>query len=310
MRNATPHTKDNAGKALINIDEISKERPVLIAGPTASGKTSLAIEIATRQGGVIVNADALQVYSGWRILTARPSDDELGAAPHHLYGHVPYDAAYSTGAWLRDVRPYLTEGERPIIVGGTGLNFSALTEGLADIPPTDPRWRAEGDTLRDRGQLDQMIADLDETTASRIDLLNPMRVQRAWEVQKSTGRGLAAWQDNTPAPDLPLSHTTALVMTADKDWLNDRIARRFRMMIDDGAIDEARQMLPHWDPMLQSSKAIGAPEMIAYLRGDLSLDEAIEKAVIASRQYAKRQRTWFRSRMKNWTAINLPQTKM
>lgn len=294
------------GNPLIDLENIPRNRPVLIAGPTASGKTSLAIDIARTGGGVIVNADALQVYDGWRILTARPSDEELAQAPHHLFGHVPYDAPYSTGAWLREVHPFLKGPERAIIVGGTGLNFSALTEGLADIPPTTAHIRKAADDLRLANKVDQMVDEIDFDTQDRIDLMNPMRIQRAWEVQQTTGKGLAAWQDETPPPDLPIKDATALVMDADTDWLNERIALRFHLMVDGGAIDEAEAMLPNWDPKLQSSKAIGAPEMIGFLQGKLSLDEAIERAIIASRQYAKRQRTWFRSRMKNWTPVALP----
>lgn len=290
---------------MINIHDISADQPVLIAGPTASGKTSLAIEIAEAQGGVILNADALQVYSGWRILTARPSDDELDRAPHQLYGHVDYADAYSVGHWLRDITPML-RGARPIIVGGTGLYFQALTQGLAEIPATPEDVRAAADARRLNGETDAMFAELDPDTQSRIDHLNPMRVQRAYEVLKTTGRGLAAWQDATPAPILPVEQCFPIVMDADRDWLNERIARRFHMMMDAGAVDEARAMLPDWDPARQSSRAIGAPEMIAHLSGEIDREAAIDSAIIASRQYAKRQRTWFRSKMSQWTPHILP----
>ena len=276
--------------------EIAPDQPVLIAGPTAAGKSALALHIAEAQGGVIVNADALQVFGGWRILTARPDDADLARAPHALYGHLPFDAPYSTGAWLREVSPFLTAAERPIIVGGTGLNFAALTEGLADIPATPPDVRAEGDTLA----LPDLLAALDPDTTARIDTKNRMRVQRAWEVLQATGRPLSAWQDETPPPLLPLGKAVAITLDAPKDWLDARIARRFDQMLDQGALDEARAMLPRWDPSLQSSKAIGAPELIAHLRGETTLAQARDAAIIASRQYAKRQRTWFRSRHKAW----------
>jgi tRNA dimethylallyltransferase len=275
---------------------IPPDMPVLIAGPTASGKSALALEIATRQGGVIVNADASQVFAGWQVLTARPAGSDLARAPHVLYGHVPFDAPYSAGQWLRDVAPYLTGGVRPIIVGGTGLNFHALTCGLADIPATPQDVRARADLI----PLSELIAALDDVTRARLDLHNRMRVQRAWEVQQATGRSLADWQDNTPAPLLPLEKVVAITMDAPKDWLDARIARRFDAMLDQGALDEARAMLPHWDPRYQSSKAIGAPELIAHLQGTLTLAQARDAAVIASRQYAKRQRTWFRARHKDW----------
>ena len=279
---------------------ILPDTPVLIAGPTASGKSALALQIAARQGGVIVNADALQVFDGWRILTARPDDQDLAQAPHALYGHVPFDAPYSTGHWLRDVAPFLTGDARPIIVGGTGLNFNALTQGLAEIPTTPANIRAAGNAL----DLTTLLAQIDTATADRIDVQNRARVQRAWEVLQTTGRGLAGWQDATPPPLLPLSQAVAITLDAPKDWLNDRIARRFDLMLDQGAMDEARAMLPHWDPAHLSSKAIGAPELIAHLQGDLSLDAAREAAVITTRQYAKRQRTWFRARHKAWWHIS------
>lgn len=285
--------------ALPDVRQIAPDRPVLIAGPTASGKSALALAIAESGGGVIVNADALQVFGGWRILTARPDDSDLARAPHALYGHVPYDADYSVGHWLRDVAPYLTGDARPIIVGGTGLYFTALTEGLAEIPPTPPAIRQEADAL----PLPALIAGLDSETAGRIDLKNRARVQRAWEVLHATGRPLATWQDNTPPPLLPLSQAEAFVFDAPKDWLTPRIEQRFDLMLEGGALEEARAMLPRWDPALLSSKAIGAPELIAHLRGDMTLDEARQAAVIATRQFAKRQRTWFRARMRNWRVI-------
>jgi tRNA dimethylallyltransferase len=148
-----------------------------------------------------------------------------------------------------------------------------------------------------------LLADLDPATRDRIDTRNPMRVQRAWEVQRATGRGLADWQDDTPPPLLPLDHCTALLVEADKDWLTPRIERRFDAMLRAGALDEARANLSGWQPDLPSSRAIGAPELIAHLRGDTSLDAAREATTIATRQFAKRQRTWFRARMSGWHRI-------
>ena len=283
---------------------LPRDRPVLIAGPTASGKSALAMEFVRQQGGVIVNADALQVYGNWRVLTARPSADEEASLPHKLYGHVPGDRPYSAGDWLRDLRPILRDLQRPVIVGGTGLYFTALTEGLVDIPETPMKIRAQAAALVQEGELAWMIEQLDPETAGRIDLMNPMRVQRAWEVQKATGRGLAAWQDETPPPDLPLFDTLPLVVEADKDWLNARIAKRFEQMLRGGAVMEARNNLPGWDPKAPSSKAIGAAVLIAHAQGKLSLDDAYESAVVATRQYAKRQRSWFRARMEGWHKVD------
>ncbi|MDO6483397.1 tRNA (adenosine(37)-N6)-dimethylallyltransferase MiaA [Shimia thalassica] len=282
------------------LPQISSEQPVLIAGPTASGKSALALEIAEQQGGVIVNADAIQVYDNWRILTARPPKEDELRAPHALYGHLPYDAEYSVGHWLREVAPLLEAGKRPIITGGTGLYFTALTQGLAQIPPTPPEIRAEADERVASEGFRALLAELDSQTTQRIDQLNPMRVQRAWEVLRATGRPLAAWQDDTPAPMLAETDCVPILFDVDREWLNARIARRFQMMLDLGALDEARDNLERWDPSLLSSKAIGAPELIAHLRGELPLDEAQERATIATRQFAKRQRTWFRSKMKSW----------
>ncbi len=290
---------------MINISDLSPDQPVLIAGPTASGKSALAMQIAGEQGGVIVNADALQVYNGWRVLTARPSAADEASLPHALYGHVPFEASYSVGDWLRAVRPLLSGPQRPIIVGGTGLYFRALTEGLAEIPTTPPAIRAQADAQSDAA----LLADLDRedpVTAGQIDRQNGARIRRAWEVLRSTGRPLSTWQAETAPPDLPLHHAHAFVLDADRDWLAERIARRFDLMMAEGALEEARANLPRWPQAGGAAKAIGAPELIAYLKGDMSLEDAREAAVISTRQYAKRQRTWFRARMGDWTAIPLP----
>ncbi|WP_410216451.1 tRNA (adenosine(37)-N6)-dimethylallyltransferase MiaA [Paracoccus sp. (in: a-proteobacteria)] len=283
-----------------DLTQIDASRHLLIAGPTASGKSALALAVAQAQGGLVVNADALQVWSCWHVLTARPTPEDEAAAPHALYGHVPAGQPYSVGEWLREVAA-LT-GQRLIIAGGTGLYLTALTRGLAEIPPTPPALRATADgRLAEPGGLGALVAELDERTRSRIDLHNPARVQRAWEVLQATGRGIADWQADTPPPLIAERDCQRVLITTDRDWLADRIARRFHMMLDKGALDEARTMLPAWDPAQQWAKAIGAPELIAHLHGHLTLPEATERAIIASRQYAKSQRIWFRGRMKDWT---------
>lgn len=275
------------------------EAPVLIAGPTASGKSALAIEIAAARGGEIVNADALQVFSDWRILTARPTAEDEAEAPHHLYGHVPGTAAYSVGHWLRDLAPLLN-GVRPIIVGGTGLYFTSLTQGLARIPATPDAIRAEADARLAEWGAESLLAELDPATAARIDRRNPVRIQRAWEVLRATGRGLASWQDETGPPLLPLDRAAAFVLDAPRDWLAPRIARRFDAMLEAGVMDEARANAPGWRPDLPSAKAIGAAELVAHVRGELPLDAARDRIVTLTQQYAKRQRTWFRGRMSAW----------
>ncbi|WP_287882941.1 MULTISPECIES: tRNA (adenosine(37)-N6)-dimethylallyltransferase MiaA [Paracoccus] len=291
--------------------ELDPARPILIAGPTASGKSALALEIAEAQGGTVVNADALQVWSCWRLLTARPTAEDEARAPHALYGHVAPDRAYSVGAWLAEVAALMDKGcdsgrGRLIVTGGTGLYLNALSRGLAVIPPTPPEIRAQADQLvRQPGGLARMIEDLDSSTRARIDLRNPARVQRAWEVLTTTGRGIAAWQAETPPPLIDPAAAHLLVLNPDRDWLAERIVRRFHLMLEQGALDEVRAMLPHWNPDALWAKAIGAPELVAHLQGRIDLDEAARRAVIATRQYAKAQRSFFRGRMRDWRWIGI-----
>lgn len=287
------------GRLGIDLGAIPDDRPVLIAGPTASGKSALALAIARERGGVVVNADALQVYDGWRVLTARPSLEEEAEVPHALFGHIGMEQAYSVGHWLRDVRAVLDGPHRPVIVGGTGLYFSALTEGLADVAATPREVREEADGL----PLEALLAGLDPETAAGLDQRNRARVQRAWEVFRATGRGLAAWQVDTPPPLLSLGTATAILLQPQVSWLDARIARRFGAMLANGALDEVRALLPRWQPNLPAFRALGAAELREHLAGRMTLSEARDQAVLASRHYAKRQRTWFRSRMREWTAI-------
>jgi tRNA dimethylallyltransferase len=281
------------------------DRPVLLAGPTAGGKSALALALADRQGRAVVNADALQVHAAWQVLTARPGAEETGAVPHLLYGHVPTGAPHSVGHWLREVAPLLALRPAPVIVGGTGLFFSALTEGLAVIPPVPAEVRQAADAARASGGLAALVAGLDPATAARIDLRNPARVQRAWEVLRATGRGLADWQSETGPPLLPPG--------AAARWLLDpgaalagRIADRFDLMLAGGALDEAEAALHHWPdrpPLPPWTRAIGAAELVAHLRGQISLADAREAAIAATRNYAKRQRTWFRNRFADWLRL-------
>ena len=278
--------------------------PVLIAGPTASGKSALALALAERVGGAIINADAGQVYACWRLLTARPDDADLARAPHRLYGHVDGAQRYSVGDWLRDIAVALeqtrTAGQRPIVVGGTGLYIDALTRGLAFIPPIPPAVHAESEAMLAAGALEAMLAALDPETRSRIDQRNPMRVQRAWDVLTATGRGLAAWQD---APRLPplVPEAVRMLVSPDTPELDARIARRFHAMIEAGAIDEVDRFaaagLGRTGP---AARVLGAPQLLAWRRGETNLDAAISAAITATRQFAKRQRTWFRNRMADW----------
>ena len=290
-------------------ERFSGRRPILIAGPTASGKSALGLALAERFGGTVINADALQVYANWRILTARPSAEEEARVPHRLYGHVAADDPYSVGRWLRELAPLLEGPRLPIILGGTGLYFSALTEGLAEIPPVPEAIRQEALARIGREGAGALLAELDAEdpeTAARIDRRNPMRIQRAWEVLRATGRPLASWHRETPPPLLPLARAEALLLMPGRDWLAARIARRFDAMLAAGALEEARANLPGWRADLPSAKAIGAAALIAHLRGEITLEAARESAITATRQYAKRQRSWFRARMAAWPAVSLP----
>jgi tRNA dimethylallyltransferase len=205
------------------------------------------------------------------------------------------------GHWLVEITPLLNASPRPIITGGTGLYFQALTKGLANIPPIPPEIRKAAQEEISKKGFEALISGLDAATKSQIDCKNPMRVQRAWEVQKATGRSIAVWQASTPKPLLPAARCITLLCDVDKDWLNQRIQNRFHKMIEEGALDEAAANLPSWSADLPASRAIGARQLIAHLRGEMSLSKAIEEATIATRQYAKRQRTWFRSKMDHWS---------
>ncbi len=288
------------------------DRPIVLYGPTASGKSALALAIAARDGGAIINADASQVYACWRVLTARPGDDDLARAPHCLYGHVACDVRYSVGAWLRDVAGALAEararGLRPIVVGGTGLYLSALTEGLADIPATPTELRARSEAMIRDGRLDVLRAELaanDPATFARIDPANPRRIQRAWEVLVATGRGLSDWHRRSAAPILPPEQCVRLAVEPDISRINSNIAARFQRMLDDGALDECRRFLgAGFAPDLPSARVLGAGPLFAHLAGALSRDDAAAVAVTATRRFAKRQRTWLRNRMPDWLRID------
>ena len=282
---------------------LNEARPILIAGATASGKSALAIKIAKKLGGVIINADAMQVYEGWKILTARPTKQDQRNVSHLLYGHVDNKEAYSVGDWLRQVTPLLARNHRPIIVGGTGLYFRALTEGLANIPKIPEEYKKKSSELIQNGKMLDMVADFDEATRSKIDLQNPVRVARAWEVLQATGKSIVSWQADTPPPILNINKCDAILMHSSTHWLNERIKIRFEAMLDKGVLEEIIENSQSWDPQLQSSQAIGATQLIEYNLGRISIEKATELAVIASRQYAKRQKTWFRKRMENWRTV-------
>jgi tRNA dimethylallyltransferase len=288
------------GLALVTIDA------VLIAGPTASGKSAAALALAERIGGVIVNADSMQVYAEPRILTARPSDAEMARVPHLLYGHVGVREAYSVGRYQLDAASALAQaramGRTPIFVGGTGMYFGALTDGIAEMPPVPSAIRAA--TAQRRAELgpEAFFAELaarDPQTAAKLRAADTQRTLRAYEVLEATGRSLAYWQTQMGKPLLAGMTLARFVIAPPRAELHRRIDTRFDAMLEAGAMDEAAQ-LADLDHALPAAKILGRRELLAARAGALALDEAARLAKIATRQYAKRQMTWFRGRMKDW----------
>lgn len=278
-------------------------RAVLIAGPTASGKSRAALALAQAVGGTVINTDSMQVYREARILTARPSDADMACAPHLLYGHVGVREAYSVGRFQADALRALEQTRgTAIFTGGTGLYFAALTEGLADIPPVPAQVReAARARLEEIGvaALHAELATRDPATAAGLRASDPQRVLRAYEVFEATGRPLAHWQEAKGKPvlgDLPVAK---FVLDLPRPELRARIDARFREMLDEGALEEAKA-LEGLDPALPAAKILGLRELLALRHGKLGREEAIQKAVTATRQFAKRQSTWFRNRMADW----------
>ncbi len=284
-------------------------RAVLIAGPTASGKSALALDLAEALDGVVINADSMQIYDGLRILTARPSPAEEARAPHRLYGHVDPARAFSVAEWLADVGPVLAEtwgaGRVPIVVGGTGLYFEALLEGLAPVPEIDEavraHWRARADAVGAE-EIHRDLARLDPLMAERLRPSDTQRITRALEVIASTGRSLAVWQEEPHSPALLAREATVrIVLEPERAVLHERIARRFRAMIAEGAIEEAAAFAARGlSPRLPASRAIGVSALAAVAAGHMALEDGITRGIVETRQYAKRQSTWFRGRMGDW----------
>lgn len=288
-----------------------RKRAVLIAGPTASGKSALALKRARELDGVVINTDAMQVYDVLRIVTARPSEAEMGGIPHRLYGTVSPAVRFSTGEWARAVAEVMAEqGDRPLIfAGGTGLYFDALTKGFAEVPqvPAEIVREVEAElTGLDREARGRLIAERDPATAAQLKAPDPQRVARALAVLKATGRSLATFQQDAQAGLLDDYDVERVIVDPGRDELRRRIAVRFERMLDEGAIEEVERLLAlGLDPSLPAMKAIGVRELADLLAGRLSREEAVEQAVTATRQYAKRQRTWFRNRMADWARLDL-----
>ncbi|QQR40212.1 tRNA (adenosine(37)-N6)-dimethylallyltransferase MiaA [Devosia rhizoryzae] len=289
-----------------------QRRAVLIAGPTASGKSALALERARASGGLIVNTDAMQVYDILRVVTARPSAADEALAEHALYGTVSPATRFSTGEWLRAVQAIIdkTDPDRELIfVGGTGLYFDALVNGFADVPEISPEILQSVQLeleLSSEAQRMALLEQEDAETARRLKVADPQRVIRALAVKRQTGRTLSSFQgDQQPGPirDWTIER---MVLWPDRDILRDRIAQRFAGMFENGAVEEVEALLGQkLDPSLPAMKAIGVPEIRDWLSGQLEREEAIDLATIATHQYAKRQRTWFRNRMGDWPRLGL-----
>lgn len=283
---------------------------MLIAGPTASGKSAFALALAEAINGAIVNTDSMQVYADLRLLSARPTAEDEAKAPHLLYGHVPATERYHLGRYRADAAQALRQaqamGRRPIFVGGTGLYFGALTDGIADIPPIAPSIRTEAqETLQRLGVagLHRTLAEIDPATAAGLRPSDPQRILRAYEVFVATGRPLIDWQRAAQAPVLQGLTLARYVLDPPRPLLRERIAARFARMLEDGAIAEAMALRP-LDPTLPAAKMLGLRELIALGEGRLPREEAVRLAVTATRQYAKRQVTWFRHRMADWTWLS------
>jgi len=280
---------------------------VLIAGPTASGKSAAALALAEHAGGVVINTDSMQVYREARILTARPDAGAEARAPHRLYGHVSVDESYSVARYQADAAAALAEARAqkrpPVFVGGTGLYFGALTDGLADIPAVPPEIRMRVAAWREELGAEAFFEELrtrDPDSATRLGTSDTQRVLRAYEVFEATGRPLSDWQREKPLPG-PLAGLTLarFVIAPPRPELHRRIDRRFDVMLEDGAVDEAVR-LSSVDSSRPAAKILGLRELIGVSTGAMAVDEARALAQASTRQYAKRQLTWFRHRMADW----------
>jgi len=279
---------------------------VLIAGPTASGKSAAALALAERLRGVVINTDSMQVYRELRILTARPSEQDEARVPHRLYGYVSARERYSAGRYQDDAARALTEAREknllPIFVGGTGLYFEALTEGLSPIPTVPQHVRSSVRQRFEAQGRDAFIADLarrDPLTLAKLKPSDTQRLLRAADVLEATGRPLSAWQEQSGKPVLAGLGLARFVTTPSRETLVARIDERFDRMIENDALKEAAA-IRGLDPSLPAARALGVRELWQHLGGELDLQTAADRAKLATRQYAKRQLTWFRNRMGDW----------
>jgi tRNA dimethylallyltransferase len=289
-------------------DNIRGKAAVLIAGPTASGKSALALAVAERIGGLVINTDSMQVYRDLAIITARPGAAETARVPHLLYGHVDAAENYSAGRFVQDAAAALeqarTAGRIPVFAGGSGLYFKALTSGLAAIPPVPPEVR---DAVRARleasgpAALHDELARRDPVAAAQLRPADRVRIARALEVVEATGRSITDWRREGLPPLLDSASTAKVFLAPDRAVLYRRIDARFTAMLSAGALDEVRRLWARGlDPLLPAMKAHGVPWLIRHLAGEMSLAAAAEEAKKDTRHYAKRQFTWFRHQLGNW----------
>lgn len=297
--------------AELRTPSVSRPIAVLIAGPTASGKSALALELAERLRGVVINVDSMQVYRDLRIITARPTPEEEARVPHRLYGHVDAAENYSVGRFLADAREVLSEARNanrlPVFVGGTGLYFRALTRGLAAVPPIDSGIRSRLRNRLDEQGVETLHAQLqqcDPEAATRIMVRDRSRILRALEVMEATGRTLSDWHREGLPPLIAPEAAVKVFLTPDREDLKSRIERRFDLMLTAGALEEVRVLdARHLPEHLPAMKAHGVPWLRQHLRGDISLEDAAAGGKMDTRRYAKRQVTWFRNQMPDWTWV-------
>ena len=284
---------------------------ILIHGPTASGKTQISLDLAKRLDGEIVNADSMQVYKGLRVLTARPTDEEMSLAPHHLFGYRDPSEAGSAGAWLNDARSVIRDiqrrGKVPIIIGGTGLHHLALIQGLSEIPPIPEDCRSDVRALVQKDGVaaaHDRLKTIDPKTADRVEPNDRQRIMRALEVWSATGKPLSTYHETRTPPVLDTGEWLGVALTPPRHRLYARIDRRFASMLIEGAMDEVRAIADrNLDPSLPAMKAHGMPWLLAYLRGEMSSELAAEYAKRDTRRYAKRQFTWISHQFPTWPRI-------
>ncbi|WP_024506716.1 tRNA (adenosine(37)-N6)-dimethylallyltransferase MiaA [Bradyrhizobium sp. ARR65] len=284
---------------------LRKNKAVLIAGPTASGKSALALDLAEKTGGIIINADSMQVYRDLRVLTARPSPEEEAAVAHRLYGYVDAAINFSVGAWVADTASALTgaraQNRMPIFVGGTGLYFKALTRGLSAVPPVPAEVREAVRARLECDGVEALHAELvrrDPAAAERLKPRDRTRIARALEVVEATGRSLLDWHRDGLPPVLPPGQFSALFLAPERGALYARIDARFEAMLKAGALDEVERLAARQlDPLLPAMKAHGVPPLLRYFKGEITLEQASEIGRADTRHYAKRQFTWFRHQL-------------